>query len=86
VRIDVANEGIAVLRLNAALAPLGPAWTPWTRAEGQTVLTDLSRHVTVHGADTEQYTEAHSMIALLFMVSVLPGFADWEDRPKREVA
>lgn len=86
VKIDVLEEGIGLLRLNASLAPLGPAWTPWTPNAGSGAPPDLSRHVTVHGGDPSHYTEANSLLAQMLMVSVLRGFADWADRNNREAA
>jgi hypothetical protein len=86
VRIDVLEEGIGLLRLNASLAPLGPAWTPWTPGVGSGAPSDLSRHVTVHGGDPSHYTEVNSLLAQMLMVSVLRGFADWAGRDNREAA
>ena len=86
VKIDVLEEGIGLLRLNASLKPLRPAWTPWTPSERSSAPQDLSRHVTVHGGDPSHYTEANSLLTQMLMVSVLRGFADWTDREQHDAA
>jgi hypothetical protein len=52
------------MRLRAALAPIGPFYTPWYAASGMPAPEALSRHVTVHQADQSHYRHGNGAVAV----------------------
>jgi len=59
------------LRLRAALAPIASFFTPWRPSDGVPAPAALSRHVSVHQANVEHYSQGNAVIAVLLVVSVL---------------
>lgn len=67
------------LRLRAALAPVGPFYTPWFPNSGTPSPEALSRHVTVHQADPGHYTAENSIISVMLVVSVLRALQELQE-------
>ena len=59
------------LRVQAALAPIGPFYTAWYPSWGTPAPDALSRHVTIHQADQRHYTRGNAIVAVLLTTSVL---------------
>jgi hypothetical protein len=59
------------LRVQAALAPIGPFYTAWYPSSGTPAPEALSRHVTIHQADQRHYTRGNAAVAVLLATSVL---------------
>ncbi|SHG92382.1 hypothetical protein SAMN05444351_3668 [Geodermatophilus nigrescens] len=77
---DLEDVHIYELRLRAALAPLHRFYTEWT--EGKTpgdMPKALSRHVTVHSAAPEHFTEANAVLAVLTASTVLRALQELEE-------
>ncbi|MDG4807231.1 hypothetical protein O7634_10780 [Micromonospora sp. WMMD1120] len=62
---------VGEVRLRAALAPIGMFYTAWFPSSGDPAPTKLSRHVTVHQADTNYYTAENAVVAVLLAASVI---------------
>ncbi len=71
VLFDVDSTSWHQLRLKAAFAPIDRFYTAWRREWGTPPPEALSRHVTVHLADTAHYTAANALLAVLLVTSVL---------------
>lgn len=85
VSFDLATTSYRRMRLEAALAPAQQFYTEWDRDKGEIPPEDLSRHVTVHKADTDHYTPANALIAVLLATSVMRGLQEfYELSDKRE--
>jgi hypothetical protein len=67
------------LRLQAALAPIGPFYTTWYASSGTPMPAALSRHVTVHQADEEHYTRGNATVAVLLVTSVLRALQELQE-------
>src|SRR5664280_2394398 len=68
-----------LLRLNAALAPIGRFYTIWWAGSGDPKPQELSRHVSVHHADAGHYTEANAVIAVMLVTSVLRALQELQE-------
>jgi hypothetical protein len=68
---DPANVTLRQLRVQAALAPIGPFYTAWYPSWGTPAPEALSRHVTIHQADQRHYTRGNGAVAVLLATSVL---------------
>ena len=73
------------LRLNAALAAIGPFYTSWSPKSKRPPPPNLSRHVTVHQADTGHFTEANAVIAVMLLCSVLRAFEEMQQLVDRSI-
>lgn len=78
---DPATISYRHLRLMAALAPMDQFYTRWFLSSGELAPMELSRHVTVHPADTRHYTPANSLIAVLLATSVLRALQEFYELP-----
>lgn len=79
VRVDLDEAPAWLLRVAASLAPVAGFFTPFFPHKGDPVPAGMSRHVTVHFAFDEHYTEEHAVVAVLLMVSVVRGLQQgWE--------
>lgn len=72
------------LRVQAALAPIGPFYTIWYPRSGKPAPETLSRHVTVHHADQRHYTRGNSAVAVLLLTSVLRALQELAEEPSGE--
>ncbi|MBD1269933.1 helix-turn-helix domain-containing protein [Aeromicrobium tamlense] len=79
VRIDAAEIGLRALRYRAALAPVASFYTPYYPSTGEKP-SALSRHVSVHYAESDHYTSANSLLSVLLMTSVLLALDDYWSR------
>lgn len=68
-----------VLRLRAALAPIGTFYTAWYASSGTPPPEKLSRHVTVHQADPGHYTAGNAVVAVLLLVSVMRAVQELQE-------
>ncbi len=79
VRVNLNEAPAWQLRVAASLAPVAAFFTPFFPHKGDTVPEGMSRHVTVHFAFDEHYTEEHVIVAVLLMTSVVRGLQQgWE--------
>lgn len=79
VRVNLDEAPVWLLRVAASLAPLAGFFTPFFPNKGDPVPKGMSRHVTVHFAVDEHYTEEHAVVAVLLMASVVRGLQQgWE--------
>ena len=76
VRIDAREVGLRTLRYRAALAPVARFYTPYYATAGEKPEA-LSRHVSVHFAEADHYTEENALLAVLLMTSVLRALDDY---------
>lgn len=85
VLFDVDNSSWRQLRLKAAFAPIYRFYTAWYRRWGTPAPEALSRHVTVHEADTAHYTPANALLAVLLVTSVARAVQELHEplRPKQ---
>ena len=67
------------LRLHAALAPIGRFYTDWHWKSGRPQPLELSRHVSVHHADSTHYTEVNAIIAVMLVTSVLRALQELQE-------
>jgi len=65
-----------LVRVKAALAPLGPFYADWLPDQDGPKPTELSRHVSVHAAGTDHYTSANALVAAMLMASVLQALQE----------
>ncbi len=79
VRIDAGEVGLRTLRYRAALAPIARFYTPYYVNVDEKP-DALSRHVSVHFADADHYTEENAFLAVLLMTSVLRALDDYWSR------
>ena len=83
VRVDLEDAPAWLLRVAASLAPVAGFFAPFFPHQGDPVPEGMSRHVTVHFAFDEHYTEEHAVVAVLLMASVVrglqQGWETWED-------
>jgi hypothetical protein len=79
VRIDAREVGLRALKYRASLAPVGRFYTPYY-AGIDSKPDALSRHVTVHFAESDHYTKENALLAVLLMTSVLRAFEDYWSR------
>jgi len=79
VRIDAREVGIRTLRYRAALAPVARFYTPYYASINEKP-DALSRHVSVHFAEADHYTEENALLAVLLMTSVLRALDDYWSR------
>ena len=68
---DPGKVTLRQLRVQAALAPIGPFYTAWYPSWGTPAPEALSRHVTIHQADQRHYTRGNAAVAVLLTASVL---------------
>jgi len=67
------------LRLQAALAPIGPFYTTWYASSGKPAPESLSRHVAVHQASPKHYTIGNSIVAVMLASSVLRALQELQE-------
>ncbi len=67
------------LRLRAALLPISGFYTDWSPESPRPMPEGLSRHVSVHHADVEHYTEQNAVVAVLLVTSVLRALQELEE-------
>jgi uncharacterized protein (UPF0147 family) len=67
------------VRVRAALAPIGPFYTAWWPSSGDPAPTELSRHVSVHQADSSHYTDGNGFVAVMLASSVLRALQEIDD-------
>lgn len=85
VRVDLDNAPPWLLRVAASLAPVAGFFTKFHPHQGDPVPEGVSRHVTVHFAFDEHYTEEHAVVAVLLMASVVRGLQQgWETWEKEQ--
>ena len=73
-----------LMRIQAALAPIGVFYTSWYAHENKPRPEELSRHVTVHAASTGHYTEANALVAVMLMSSVLCALQELQEQADQQ--
>lgn len=73
-----------LMRIQAALAPIGVFYTSWYAHENKPRPAELSRHVTVHAASTDHYTEANALVAVMLMASVLCALQELQEQADQQ--
>ena len=76
VRRDLGQSPVTRMRLAAAFAPLARLYTEWY--PGQPVVPHLLRHISVHHAREEQYTQTNALIAIMLMTSIVRALIELE--------
>lgn len=77
---DLDAVHIADLRLRAALAPLHRFYTEWTEGKTPGPMPEaLSRHVTVHSAAPQHFTESNALLAVLLASTTLRALQELEE-------
>lgn len=80
---DLESVSLLDLRVRAALAPIYRFYTPWNPASGRPAPEALSRHVSVHQADSSHYTDENAVLAVMLVVSVLRAMQEqYENSPE----
>jgi hypothetical protein len=59
------------VRVKAALAPVPKFYTSWYPKSGLPAPVELSRHVSIHQADVQHYTQENALIASMLVASVM---------------
>jgi hypothetical protein len=84
VRVNLDEAPVWLLRVVVSLAPVAGFFAPFFPHKGDPVPEGMSRHVTVHFAFDEHYTEEHAVVAVLLMASVVrglqQGWESWEQK------
>lgn len=78
---DPGKLSLTELRLRAALAPIGPFYVSWYPTSGDPAPEELSRHVTVHQAHIDHYTQGNAAVAVMMVASVLRGLQEMLESP-----
>ncbi len=78
---DSGTVTLRELRVQAALAPIGPFYTAWYPSSGAPAPEALSRHVTIHQADQLHYTRGNAAVAVLLTTSVLLALQELAEEP-----
>lgn len=82
VKIDDPRElTVGELGIRTALAAIGPFYAPWWPNTGDPMPVELSRHVTVHLAETSHYDQGNNIIAVMLMASVLRAVQELNELP-----
>jgi hypothetical protein len=68
---------LAELRRAAAIAPIVRFYAEWFPSSGQPPPSELSRHVSVHLPNLEQYSRVNALLAVMLVVSLLREFTEW---------
>jgi hypothetical protein len=68
---------LAELRRGAAIAPVVRFYAEWYPSSGQPPPSELSRHVSVHHPNLQQYSRSNALLALMLLVSLLREVAEW---------
>jgi hypothetical protein len=84
--LNIDNLAHTDVRVKAALAPIPIFYTPWHPGSGVPAPSELSRHVTVHQADVQHYTEENSLIAAMLVTSVMKAVDEYQHDPNPEVS
>ncbi len=69
---------LAELRRTVAVAPVVRFYARWFPWDGEPPPPELSRHVSVHHADSQQYSRSNALLALMLLVSLLREFSEWK--------
>lgn len=69
---------LAELRRAAAIAPIVRFYTEWYKSSGQPPPSELSRHVSIHEPNLQQYTRSNAVLAMMLAVSLLREVTHWE--------
>ena len=77
--VDLADLPLFALRVHAALLPLGSFYTDWWPNKGTPPPVLLSRHATVHQADSIHYTASNALLAVILGTSVLRALQEFEE-------
>jgi len=68
---------LAELRRAAAMAPIVRFYTEWYPSSGIPPPAELSRHVSVHHPNLQQYSQTNALLAVMLVVSLLREFTEW---------
>jgi hypothetical protein len=68
---------LAELRRTVAVAPIVRFYARWFPWDDDPPPPELSRHVSVHHADSQQYSPSNALLALMLLVSLLREFTEW---------
>lgn len=69
--LDLDDLPYTQVRVKAALAPIPKFYTSWYPKGGIPPPAELSRHVSIHQADVQHYTEENALIASMLVASVM---------------
>lgn len=69
--LDLDDLPYTEVRVKAALAPIPKFYTSWYPNRGLPAPVELSRHVSIHQADVQHYTEENALIASMLVASVM---------------
>jgi hypothetical protein len=72
------------IRVKAALAPIPKFYTSWWPNSGVPAPVGLSRHVSVHQADVQHFTEENALIASMLVASVVKAVDESQHEPQPE--
>ena len=73
-----------LMRIQAALAPIGVFYTSWFANQNKPRPEELSRHVSVHAASTDHYTEANALVAVMLMSSVMCALQELQEQEEQQ--
>jgi hypothetical protein len=79
VSFDPMKTKISELRLRLALAPIQQFYASWHRDSGAPQPESLSRHVSVHQADSSHYTKGNAIVAVMLAASVLRALQEFQE-------
>jgi hypothetical protein len=69
--LDLDDLSYTEVRVKAALAPIPKFYASWYPNQGLPAPVELSRHVSIHQADVQHYTEENALIASMLVASVM---------------
>lgn len=84
--LDLDDLPYTEVRVKAALAPIPKFYTSWYPNRGLPAPVELSRHVSIHQADVQHYTEENALIASMLVASVLRAVDESQHEAQPELA
>jgi hypothetical protein len=84
--LDLDDLPYTEVRVKAALAPIPKFYTSWYPTSGAPIPIELSRHVSIHQADVQHYTEENAVIAAMLTASVLRAVDESQQKAHPESA
>lgn len=82
--LDLDDLPYTEVRVKAALAPIPKFYTSWWPNRGLPAPAGLSRHVSIHQADVQHYTEENALIASMLVASVMKAVDESQHEAQRE--
>ena len=82
--VDLGDMPLFALRVRAALLPLASFYTDWYPNKGAPPPELLSRHATVHQADSVHYTSSNAVLAVMLGTSVLRALQEFAESAELE--